>query len=228
MTSRSGCARVATRAGLTATVALAAAGVEVATYPRWQSWCLHWGATTDEVEAALPGDDLLANPQVVTTRAMEIQAPPSVIWPWLVQMGPGRGGAYTYDWIENLLGLNMHSADQILPQYQHLKVGDGQQLGTRGPVLRVAVIDPEHALVFQSDDGNWVWAFVIEPADDFTRLISRNRIAASPSPLGRAASTYLMEPGSLIMERKMLIGIKQRAERLATATRQPDPASGQD
>lgn len=227
MTGQSGGAHLATRAGLAATVALAAAGVEVATYPRWRSWCLHWGATSDEVEATLPGDELLTNPQVVTTRAIGIQAPPSVIWPWLVQMGPGRGGAYTYDWIENLLGLNMHSADQILPHCQHLKVGDGYQLGTRGPVLRVAVIDPEHALVFRSDDGNWVWAFVIEPAGDFTRLISRNRIAASPSPLGRAANTYLMEPGSLIMERKMLIGIKQRAERLAAAG-QPDATSGQD
>jgi len=228
MTGRSGGARLATRAGLSAAVAVAAAGVEVATYPHWRPWCLHWGATTDEASRALPGDDLLTKPQVVTTRAIGIQAPARLIWPWLVQMGPGRGGAYTYDWIENLLGIYMHSANQILPRYQDLKVGDGQQLGPRGPVLRVAVLEPEHALVFRSDDGNWVWAFVIEPAGDFTRLISRNRIAASPSPLGRAATTYLMEPGSLIMERKMLIGIKERAERLAAAAAQPGAASGQD
>lgn len=227
MTAWRGGTRVAARTGLAATVTLAAAGVEMATYPRWRSWCLHWGATADEAEAALPGDDLLANPQVVTTRATGIQAPPSLIWPWLVQIGPGRGGAYTYDWIENLLGLNMHSANKILPQYQDLRVGDARPLGTRGPVLRVALLEPERALVFRSDDGNWVWAFVIEPAGDVTRLISRNRIAASPSRLGRVASTYLMEPGSLIMERKMLIGIKERAERLAAATGQPDAASGQ-
>ncbi len=227
MTARSGSARLAARAGLAATVAVAAAGVEVATYPRWRPWCLHWGATEDEASRVLPGDDLLPNPQVVTTRAIGIHAPASMIWPWLVQMGPGRGGAYTYDWIENLLGLNMHSADQILPQYQDLKAGDAQHLGTRGPVLRVAVLEPEHALAFRSDDGNWVWAFVLEPAGDHTRLISRNRIAASPSPLGRAANTYLMEPGSLIMERKMLIGIKQRAERLAAAAGQPNAARGQ-
>jgi hypothetical protein len=228
MTGRSGGARLATRAGLAATVAVAAAGVEVAIYPRWRAWCLHWGATTDEASRVLPGDDLLTDPKVVTTRAIGIQAPASLIWPWLVQMGPGRGGEYSYDWIENLLGLNMHSANRILPRYQDLEVGDAQHLGQRGPVLRVAVLEPEHALVFRSDDGNWVWAFVIEPAGDFTRLISRNRIAASPSPLGQAASTYLMEPGSLIMERKMLIGIKQRAERLAAASPLPDAASGQD
>lgn len=216
-----------TRAGLAAAFVTAAAGVEAATYPRWRPWCLHWGATIDEASAALPGDDLLADPQVVTTRAIGICAPVSLIWPWLVQMGPGRGGAYTYDWIENLLGLGMHSANRILPHYQNLKIGDEQRLGTSGPVLRVAVLEAEHALVFRSDDGNWVWAFVLEPAGDHARLISRNRIAASPSPLGRAATTYLMEPGSLIMERKMLIGIKQRAERLAAAAGQPSMAPGQ-
>ena len=227
MTGRGGSARLAPRAGLAALAAVAVAGVEVATYPRWRPWCLHWGATIAEASAALPGDDLLADPQVVTTRAISIHAPASLIWPWLVQMGPGRGGAYTYDWIENLLGLGMHSADQILPQYQDLKAGDEQRLGTRGPVLRVAVLEAERELVLRSDDGNWVWAFVLNQAGDHTRLISRNRIAASPSPLGRAATTYLMEPGSLIMERKMLIGIKQRAERLAAAADHPDIPPGQ-
>ena len=228
MTANGGGARLATRAALAATAAVAAAGVEVATYPRWRHWCVHWGATTDEASRPLPGDDLLTNPQVVTTRAIGIFAPASLTWPWLVQMGPGRGGAYTYDWIENLLGLGMHSADRILPQYQDLKVGDEQRLGTRGPVLRVALLEPEQALVLRSDDGNWVWAFVLDPAGDHTRLISRNRIAVSRSPLGRAATTYLMEPASLIMERKMLSGITERAERLAAAAGQPDKASGQD
>lgn len=90
----------------------------------------------------------------------------------------------------------------------------------------MAVVEAEHALVFRSDDGNWVWAFALEPAGDHTRLISRNRIAAGRSPVARAANTYLMEPGSLIMERKMLIGIKERAERLAAAVGQPDTPPG--
>jgi hypothetical protein len=130
-------------------------------------------------------------------------------------MGSGRGGAYTYDWIENLFGLGMHSAEQILAEFQDLKVGDAQQLGARGPVMRVAALDPERALVLRSDDGNWVWAFALAPADHCTRLISRNRIAAPKSRVAGAFYTYAMEPGSLIMERKMLIGIKERAERLA-------------
>lgn len=92
-----------------------------------------------------------------STCAVCVAAPPGATWPWLVQMGPGRGGAYTYDWIENLFGLGMHSADEILPQFQDLKVGDAQLLGTRGPVLRVAVLEPERPMVLRSDDGNWVW-----------------------------------------------------------------------
>lgn len=76
---------------------------------------LTWGATDEEARARLPGDELLEDADGVATRAIAINAPASVVWPWLVQMGPSpRGGAYTYDWIENLLGLNMHSADRVL------------------------------------------------------------------------------------------------------------------
>ena len=213
--------RAAARIGLTAAAGLAlAAGLEAATYPRWRRWCLTWGATDNEAAGALPGDELLADPGVVTTRAVSIDAPPSAIWPWLAQMGPGRGGAYTYDWIENLAGLGMHSADQILPEFQDLRVGDAQRLGRRGPLLRVAVLEPERALVLRSDDGNWVWAFVLAPDGAGTRLISRNRIAMPGAPrLARSLYAYVMEPGSLIMERKMLLGIRQRAERLARDSR---------
>jgi hypothetical protein len=167
---------------------------------------------------------LLPDAGIVSTRAVKVEAPPSAIWPWLVQMGPGRGGAYTYDWIENLMGLGMHSADRILPEYQELAVGDAQRLGARGPVLRVAELEPGQTLVFRSDDGNWVWAFSLVPDTAGTRLISRNRIATGDaSRLAQALNTYAMEPGSLIMERKMLLGIKDRAERLAHA---PDPSAG--
>jgi len=131
-------------------------------------------------------------------------------------MRPGRAGACTYDWIENLLGLDMHSANAIIPAFQHLAVGDAWQLGSHGPVLRVAVLEPERALVVQSDDGQWTWAFVLEPGTGATRLVSRNRIAIAGSPWpARAAARYVMEPGSLQMERKMLLGIKARAEGLA-------------
>lgn len=193
-----------------------AAALEAATYRRWRPWCLSWGATDDEVAAVLPGDELLPNPDIVSTRAVTVDATAGAIWPWLVQMGPGRAGAYTYDWVENLAGLKMHSADRVLPQFQDLKIGDAQRLGARGPVLRVAELQQERSMVLRSDDGNWVWAFSVAPAAKGSRLISRNRIAApGASLLARALATYVMEPGSLVMERKMLLGIKQRAERLA-------------
>ena len=208
------------RIGATAAAGVAlAVGLEMATYPRWRQWCLSWGATDEEVARTLPGDDLLAGPDIVSTRAVWIDAPAGEIWPWLVQMGPGRAGAYTYDWIENLFGLGMHSADRILPQFQDLKVGDAQRLGKRGPVLRVSVLEPERALVMRSDDGNWIWGFILVREGTGTRLISRNRIAVPGAPRAvRALNTYLMEPGSLVMERRMLLGIQQRAERLVRSS----------
>jgi len=131
-------------------------------------------------------------------------------------MGPGRGGVYTYDWIENLFGLHMHSVDVVLPQFQDIKVGDTQKLGRNGPVLRVAVADVGSALVLCSDDGNWVWSLSLVPELTGTRLVSRDRIATpGASWPSRVLYRYVMEPGSLVMERKMLLGIKERAERLA-------------
>jgi len=185
--------------------------------------CLTWGASDDDVARSLPGDDLLKSPDVLSTRAITIAAPPSDVWPWLMQMGSGKGGVYTYDWIENLFGLNMHSANHVIPEFQDRKVGDVEQLGKSGPRLRVAMLDENETMVLQSEDENWVWIFRLLPrGDGSTRLISRNRILSpSPSVLLRAFSTFVMEPGSLIMERKMLLGIRQRAEALSRRPASP-------
>ncbi|OJF11877.1 hypothetical protein [Couchioplanes caeruleus] len=176
---------------------------------------LTWGATPEEAAGPLPGDDLLPGATLISTRAVTVDAEPGAVWPWLVQMGSGRGGAYTYDWIENLFGLDMHSADEILPQFQHLAVGDVLPLGPNGPHMRVEVCDPERTLVFRSTDSAWVWIFALRADRRGTRLISRNRIT---SPGAGRARRFLyevvMSPGSLVMERRMLLGIKQRAEGL--------------
>lgn len=219
--------------------ACAAAGLAAASYPLlYRNRCLTWGATPDEVAMNLPGDELLAGAELVTTRAIGISAPPAGIWPWLVQMGSGRGGAYTYDWAENLFGLNMHSADEILPQFQDTKLGGELPIG-RG-VMRVAVFDPERVLAVRSQDGNWVWIFALLPstgpdgqpgglaeAASVTRLISRNRInpPAKAQP-ARAIYSLIMEPGSLVLERKMLLGIKARAERMARTREIPVAVPG--
>jgi hypothetical protein len=176
---------------------------------------LDWGATRGEAEGPLPGDELLADADVVSTRAITIAAPPSAVWPWLVQMGPGeRGGAYTYDWIENLLGLEMHSADVILPQFQEVAAGDVIPDARGVPWMRVERVEPERVLASRSADRRWVWSFVLVEQAGWTRLLSRNRIRSGGSLGGRLALN-LMIPGSLVMERKMLHGIRERAERLA-------------
>ena len=128
-------------------------------------------------------------------------------------MGPApRGGAYTYDWIENLLGLDMHSADEVLPEFQHPQVGD--ELGYGANRMRFERVEPERVLALRSSDGKWVWSFVLDEQDGATRLISRNRFRLPR--LRDKLGMIPMEPGSLVMERKMLRGIKQRAERLAS------------
>jgi hypothetical protein len=196
------------------------AGFAVAAYPAlWRERCLNWGARRAEVARPMPGDELLPDATVVSTRVVGIAAPPSAIWPWLVQIGPGRGGAYTYDWIENLLGLNMHSADEVLPQYQNLAVGDVLLLNTKVG-MRVEVLEENRAMMLRSVDGAWVWSFGLYPDEKGrTRLVSRNRIQDPKAGLvARTLAMYLMEPGSLVMERKMLLGIKERAERLHVAT----------
>ena len=171
---------------------------------------LTWGATRSEAAGRLPGDELLEQADGVSTRAIDIEAPASAVWPWLAQMGPApRGGAYTYDWIENIVGLNFHSADTVLPQFQHPQVGDVIEFGSNR--MRLALVDPERVLSWRSEDGNWVWTFVLRSDDGRTRLISRNRFRL-PSPAVRIGMVP-MEPASLLMERKMLLGIKQRAER---------------
>jgi hypothetical protein len=178
---------------------------------------LNWGATDAETTARLPGDELLEVADGVATRAITIDAPASAVWPWIAQMGPSpRGGAYTYDWIENLLGLNMHSTDRVLPDYQHPQVGE--TLGYGKNRMRFERVEPPDVLATRSEDGNWVWSFVLDEHDGKTRLISRNRFRLPT--LTAKIGMVPMEPASLVMERKMLHGIKQRAERLAAEGRE--------
>jgi hypothetical protein len=171
---------------------------------------LTWGADAAEASARLPGDELLEDADGVATRAIWIDAPRSAVWPWLAQIGPSpRGGAYTYDWIENLLGLNMHSVDDVLPEFQHPHVGDTIGLGANR--MRLERVEPEHVLAWRSEDGNWIWTFILDQVDGRTRLVSRNRFRLPT--LAARLGMLPMEPASLVMERKMLRGIKQRAER---------------
>ena len=183
---------------------------------------LNWGTEEAEADARLPGDELLEDADVVATRAITVDAPPSAVWPWIAQMGPApRGGAYTYDWIENLFGLNIHSTDRVLPEFQHPAPGD--TIGVGNNPMRIEVVEPERVFASRSANGNWVWTFVLQERDGQTRLISRNRLRL-PTLASRIGMAPMI-PGSLVMERKMLRGIKARAEGLAAERAANPPAS---
>ena len=155
------------------------------------------------------------------TRAVAIDAPTSAVWPWLVQMGPGRGGAYNYDWIERLLGIEIENTDRIIPELQHLDVGDEIQMP--GYTIRVEIVVPERTLVVRSNDGRWVWSFQLAPLAGRTWLISRNRIDTSHLTWKDRLGYAVMEPGSWVMERKMLLTIKKLAEKLAREEGRGEP-----
>lgn len=194
-------------------------------------WQVRWGATDTEVSQALPGDELVAQPQNRTTRAITIDAPAASIWPWLVQMGQGRGGLYSYEMLENAIGCDIHNADRIVPEWQNTSVGDRLRIypeGSGPPPYTVAKIVPGQALIagHSTEPGGvpgkvtpqteWsdTWAFILQPVDEnSTRLIIRSRSTYS-DPTMRAIMGAV-EPGYFIMERGMLFGIKERAERAA-------------
>jgi hypothetical protein len=174
---------------------------------------LRWGASDAEAAGTMPGDELIADPTSMSTRALTIEAPPARVWPWLVQLGQGRGGFYSYDWIENLIGLRIHSAGRILPDYQRLDRGDRIALAPDGFGLDVERIDPGRLLVLRAPAGGFTWTFMLEPNGAGTRLVARNRWTTAGAPPSFRLAMMLVEPAAFVMERKMLIGIKQRAER---------------
>ena len=134
----------------TGTVLAMLAGVAVAYVGFLRRWHMTWGATAQEAGGQVAGDELMPDAGIVATRVVEINAPPAAIWPWLVQMGPGRGGAYTYDWIERRLGIDIRNTDRIIPELQDLKVGD--EIPVPGYAMRVERLDPGQVLVIRSSN----------------------------------------------------------------------------
>jgi hypothetical protein len=187
-----------------------------------------YGSTSQERAVQLPGDGIVEDPEVVTDHAITIDAPPAAVWPWLVQMGWGRGGWYTARWVDRLLfPANAASADRILPELQDIDVGtfipDGPPHTECG--LIVEQIEPERALVLHSNSHlpkswrehatlDWSWAFVLTPLDDGrrTRFHFRSRWTTSPWWLTVGGRLGIV-PADFIMSRDMLRGVKERAER---------------
>jgi hypothetical protein len=180
-------------------------------------WMNRWGAAPSDLSRVMPGDSLLGDWTYSGTTAISVDAPPEDIWPWLVQIGYQRGGLYSYDWLDRLFGyLDRPSATRILPEFQQLAVGDEIPLG-RGPSWPVAVVEPRRALVLDMrnmGDFDWVWQFGIYYTVDEqrTRLVSRSRVRTQT--VWARLITYAIEPAGFLMTRRMLLGIKERAEAL--------------
>ncbi|HEX6290150.1 MAG TPA: hypothetical protein VFZ66_13230 [Herpetosiphonaceae bacterium] len=174
-----------------------------------------WGATDEEVSRVMPGDDLIADPSLSLTVAITIDAPADAIWPWLVQLGKGRGGWYSYAWLENLMGLDIQNTDRILPEFQRLQPGD--VIPTGGPDIPVLAVEPSRLLLLGGADYATI-AIGLYPLDEgHTRLVYRNR-ARLPLTPGGVFWRLVLDPGILIMSRKMLLTIKERVERAAVRT----------
>jgi hypothetical protein len=177
------------------------------------TWKRRWRATREEIKRPMPLDEVVRKPQYVTNRAVTIQAAPEAIWPWLSQMGElPRGGFYSYEKVERLLGMRVENADRILPEFQNLRPGE---VLDRAGTMVVKAVEPGRFLVLGPQgepDLEITWALALYPSDETsTRLVSRVRGWMKPSArslLWRA----LLGPGQFIMERKMFLEIKRRAE----------------
>jgi len=177
-------------------------------------WMDRWGATEGEIATSFPGDELVPSPAISYNRAVTINAKPEEIYPWIVQLGAERGGMYSYSWLEtNILQCELINADRIHEEWQGLKVGGQVKMcpGDFGPTpYEVAVIEPNSAIVLgHQEAGQWsdVWQFVLLPqTDGTTRLVLRSR------DMKTGGLWDVIRPGVFIMERGMLLGIKERAE----------------
>lgn len=213
-----------------AVAAAAFASAAAVAYKSWlRPWQEHWGATEEETALPLPGDELIAEPATQLTRAISIEATVKQVWPWIVQLGADRGGFYTYDALENLFKLDIHSADSVVDEWQDLRLGDvvyADRARTAG--WYVVDLRPYEVLVLQVGDlakgrplrrdealkWEFLWTFALRDAPHGgTRLLVRERVACD-SPLTRA----LLAPVGLVsfvMTRGMLLGIKARVEHAA-------------
>jgi len=201
-------------------------------------WALRWGATDDEARRQWPGDELTSYQTGQTghngqaTRAITIHASAPDVWGWIVQIGQDRGGFYSYTWLENLFGCKMHNADRIHPEFQSRAVGDTVWLTPKeryGGQARTMVFEliPGRAMVLGSpQDAETVvragrapsgtWGLVLEPIDAHTtRLVVCTRSGESHRLADKLIAWFIFDPAHFIMERKMMLGIKQRAERAA-------------
>lgn len=188
-------------------------------YPLLHKWRIRWGSAEEERALHLPGDELVAEPQWTYNHAISIDAPRSAVWPWLVQLGQGRGGFYSYEGLENLVGCQIRNVMEIRPELQNLSVGDKIVLhGRSGFGLEVVRLDPERALVLggpPNERGSQAsWAFyLLDGPSGTTRLLERGHYFAGKGLSEKLGfGPYLLDPVSFVMSKRMLKNIKKLVE----------------
>ena len=187
--------------------------------PLYRRRHLRWGATDAEVAAPMPGDAIVSRPSFSTTRAITIEAPPQAVWPWLVQMGFGRAGFYSYDLFDNA---GHPSAQRLLPEHQHPDVGDWIPMAATvndTTAFKVKELDRNRSMLWEKPHSTWAWK--LQPLEGGrTRLITRlkDRYPWRTAPANALLSLVLFEFGDFPMMRKLLLGVKRRAERNIAAT----------
>ncbi len=200
------------------TEAMAAIGIAALYRHHVAPWIHTWGARREEMTAVLPGDELVDPDALRTTRAVTIDARPRDVWAWLVQLGEGRGGFYSYSLLERAVGADIHNADAIHREWQRLDVGDtiwlARRYGRRASMI-VAAVEPESYLVLVSpadserlgrgEKALGSWSFVLRREQDWTRLLVRGS--------GEAVGHFWFDIPHFVMEQKMMRGIAARAER---------------
>ncbi len=186
-----------------------------ATAPLYRRWHLRWGATHEEVRASMPGDEIVSKDSFNGTRAITVDAPPEKVWPWIVQMGYRRAGFYTYALLDNA---GYESADRILSEYQPPQVGDWMPMAktvNETTAFKVKAFEVNEWLLWEKPDSTWAWR-LIPLAGSRTRLIVRLKVRyAWESPVSAILTLCLLEFGDFPMMRRVLRGIKGRAERMS-------------
>jgi hypothetical protein len=218
---------LARRLGFRVLLLIGALGIVLTTFLTYvRPWYLRWGASDAELTRSLPGDDIIPDATAQQTRAITIQAPIERVWPWLAQLGQDRGGFYSFDLLENLVGCEMPVDDVLRPEHQVWRLGDKLWMyppdkagGAGFATLRSYV--PGRALGFATravgtgldEPENGSWSFVLQPIDARrTRLLIRGRLAPGRSTAGVAFDRLVFEPIHFFMERRMMLGIKDLAE----------------
>ena len=187
---------------------------------------LRWGTVGTEATDPLPGDELVPVPKWSSTLGISVDASPEDVWPWIAQVGQGRGGFYTYQTLENIVGCKITNTTEILPDHQHPEVGEDIYLHPTTPPLRIEIVDPPNSLVLLGSpadiagEESWgmsTWQFVVNSGPDGgSRLLTRGRYDYTADWKSRLAfGSFLIKAITFVMSRKMMIEIKRLAERAA-------------